>query len=498
MPEPVRDRYVVLPRRGVRAATGAANAVLQDMANAVGAEAMSPELSPVPLTVLDSVQDNGAKLVEIDSDSAAELNRADGPLRALPLIEYPKPNPRPELNSPLGSGPLKLDAAAGAQAAQSFVLTFEDARSHAPVEGATAVAFSDFANRKGAQGQTDANGKVSLSIASATIEQLYVYGPSGYWGAYRTGIPATNTTLPLEPVDISFTDLVRFYYGASRFDPATGVTVGVIDTGCGPHHDLNIVGGHCTVTGEPADAFEDVNIHGSHVAGLIGASGGIRGVAPGVATRAYRVFPPGEESGATNYAILKALVFAANDGCDIVNLSLGGGPFDEIVEEAIADACNQGMLPIIAAGNDGRKAVSFPAAHKGAVAVSALGREGSFPDGSVEQADVLRPPASTSDPAAFIAAFSNVGPQIAVTGAGVGVLSTLPHDAYGPLSGTSMAAPVVAGCIASLLSQNPAIFGMVRDRTRSDAIRNLLLQNCVRFGFGANFEGFGMPDPQVV
>jgi subtilisin len=254
--------------------------------------------------------------------------------------------------------------------------------------------------------------------------------------------------VPLTPVDLTFVDCLRFYYGASHFNAGTGVMVGIIDTGVGPHSGLNIIGGSNTVTGEVANDYGDSDIHGTHVAGIIGANGtppnGLRGMAPGIPLRAYRVFGQGA-SGATNYAILKAMILAARDGCDIINLSLGGGPYDEIVSEAIQDGRNQGMLIAIAAGNDGRKAVSYPAAYPGATAVSALGCEGTFPAGSLEEAEVLRPPQSLVDPREFIAEFSNIGPQIAVTAPGVGVLSTLPNNAFGPLSGTSMAAPAAAG-----------------------------------------------------
>jgi subtilisin len=219
-------------------------------------------------------------------------------------------------------------------------------------------------------------------------------------------------------------------------------------------------------------------------------------MAPSVPIHAFRVFPAGD-GGATNYSIMKAMIIAAQSSCDIINLSLGGGPFDDIVNEAISDARNQGMLVIVAAGNDDRSSVAFPAAYAGATAISALGRIGTFPAGSLEDADVQVPP-SGADPDEFIAAFSNVGPQIAVTAPGVGVLSTLPGNQFGPMSGTSMAAPVAAGAAACLLSRDPVVFGMARTRARSDAIEKLLQTNCVRRNFGAVYEGYGMPDPGSV
>jgi subtilisin len=485
-----KQQYVLLPQQGLRAETGASLDLLLKVTNAFhNLAGVASVAEGQDVQVLDVVQENGPKLVEADAATAAAINSSGTPLRALPVIEYPKPRLFPWANKPLVNST--------AANTQNVAILVRDQNSHAGVQGADVVAFTDFAGRIGAQGKTDANGQVTLVLEAKPLERVYVYSPAGYWGGFRQNATGANLTIDVEPVNLPYVDCVRFYYGASQFDPAAGVRVGVIDTGCGPHTDLNLIQGCCTVTGEPANDWRDYDIHGTHVAGLIGASGGIRGVAPGIAVMPLRVFPM-TGGGATNYAILKALFVAAQNSCDIVNLSLGGGPFDDIVAEAISDARNQGMLPVIAAGNDGRAAVSYPGAYNGAVAVSAMGREGTFPAGSVEEAEVQRPPSSQVDPAEFIAAFSNVGPQIAVTAPGVGCLSTLPNNHYGPLSGTSMASPVAAGAAAALLSKDPGIFGMARNRSRSDAIYNLLVQNCVRRKFGSTFEGFGLPDPATV
>ncbi|WP_313915155.1 S8 family serine peptidase, partial [Tahibacter sp.] len=267
-------------------------------------------------------------------------------------------------------------------------------------------------------------------------------------------------------------------------------------TGVGPHRDLALHGqqpqGCCTVTGLPSGRFADESGHGTHVAGVIGGNGALKSLAPGVTLRAYRVF--GEAaSGATNYAILKAMMQAARDGCDIINLSIGGGPPDPGVAEAIQDARNHGMLVIIAAGNDGKPFVSFPAAHENAIAVAALGRRGTFPAQSAAATAVRATPASTLDANEFVAAFSNTGERIDVIAPGVGIVSTLPGNRYGALSGTSMAAPVVAGVAACLLSQDRALFAQPRDRARSDALERKLFASCVKRGFGDAFEGKGLP-----
>ena len=488
------QEYILVPKQGVRAVDFSSKSALFSLPKARSTEepieALLMATGGDRISVIDSVQEDGAKLVTLDAETARRVNEPQSPLRALPVVYYDRPDP---IVRPL----------AGVQAAgASIVIMCQDAITGIPVQDAEVIAFSNFAARTGASGRTDATGQALLSIAPGQIDRIYVYSPTGYWGAYRASVHvSTPYIINLTPVSLTFSDALRSFYPTSRFMPATGVRVGVIDTGVGPHNDLNLLGGSNTVTGELATDFHDGDKHGTHVAGLIGAQGiqpnGLRGMAPGVELRSYRVFGA-NSNGASNYAILKAMIYAASDRCDVINLSLGGGPYDAIVAEAIDDARNQGILVLVAAGNDGRKRVNYPAAYPGAIAVSATGIEGTFPTGSLHEGEVVRPPHSAIYSRHFIADFSNIGPEIAITGLGVGVLSTLPNNLYGPLSGTSMAAPVIAGAAASMLSQSAAVYGMNRDRNRSNAIERLLQQNCVRQGFGNVYEGFGLPDPTKV
>lgn len=264
------------------------------------------------------------------------------------------------------------------------------------------------------------------------------------------------------------------------------------------HPDLTVNGGLNTVLGEnPTDFGDNGGHHGTHVAGIIAARGtaptGIRGVAPGVTLRSYRVFGKhveGEEDGASNFSIAKALDAAVSDGCDLINLSLGGGPPDDAIRSAIADARSAGVVAIIAAGNDDRSPVSFPAADARAVAVSALGRKGTFPAGTEPSGDVAAP--FGTDKKNFVAAFTNVGPEIDLIGPGVGVISTVPGG-HAIMSGTSMACPAVAGMAARLLAADAAVLAMPRDQARSDEIAKLVLQAASNLGFGVTFQGNGLP-----
>ena len=489
-------QFILLPRNGLRAGFGSARSMLTDLPVTHSTDnpqsAMLPTASEREFQVLDTISEDGPKLVELDEESVDLTNAENSPLRAVPLVVYQQPNPK------------FATTVAAANGLTTFDVLVEDAVSGTPVSGVEVVAFSNFSASIGAQGTTDASGQASLSLHGAVIDRLYANPTPGYWGAFAQSllIPAGGlVTISIQPVDLKYIDAVRHYYTASKFHTNSGVKIGIVDTGVGPHTDLNVVAGRNTVTGEPASDWQDPDGHGTHVAGLVGAQGtpptGLRGMAPGVDLHAYRVFGSNLTDGATNYAILKALFFAAEDECDIVNLSLGGGPWDEIVQEAIADARNNGILVVAAAGNGGRRPVNFPAGHLGATAVSAMGHRHMFPAGSLDESTIQRPPYAR-DPNEFIAAFSNVGTKIDVTAPGVGVLSTLPNNKFGPNSGTSMAAPVVAGATACLLSRHPAIYAMPRDRARSDAIERILLMSCNRRGFGQVSEGYGMPDPALV
>jgi subtilisin len=200
------------------------------------------------------------------------------------------------------------------------------------------------------------------------------------------------------------------------------------------------------------------------------------------------VFGSGSDR-ASNFAIAKAIDRAVADGCDLINMSLGGGPPDPLTQAAIADARSSGTLVIVAAGNDDRSPVSFPAADERAVAISAMGRKGTFPGGTVEVSEIA-PPFGT-DKKNFIAAFSNIGVEIDLTGTGVGIISTVPGG-YVAMSGTSMACPAVTGFAARVLSGLPALRNMARAQARSDAIAKALLSTPPRKK--VSFCGHAAPD----
>lgn len=448
----------------------------------------SEPLAPGDFRTLDSIAETGAKLIELTSEAANRIKVSQPGLRLVPVRYY---SPARVLPPAIAASP----AALAAVPPQKMTVKIVDAVTGDGVPGAEVYAFTQFATRSGSFGKTTTKGEVRLTLNGfqPVVERLYITTKRGWWPLLRRDLTlADGIQIPLTPIDPAFTDVVRFLYaGATGPTDGEGVTVGVVDTGVGPHPDLIVAGGMNAVLGEAADDFGDNGDgHGSHVAGIIAAHGGVRGVAPGAALRSYRVFAQGQSNGASSFAIAKAIDAATVDGCDLINISLTTGSPDPTLQTAILDAREQGVVVFCAAGNERRASVSYPASESLAVAVSALGREGLYPANALQWDNVERPPKGT-EKEDYIASFSNIGPELDLVGPGDGVISTVPGG-YAVMDGTSMACPAAAGRAARLLSQSVALRAMPRDVSRADALISLLLQSAKGRGFGSEFEGFGL------
>lgn len=479
-------QYVVMPMGSLRAREGQAESRSIELFT-------SMTVSPVPRTTRSAVDDhqfrvlaevakNGAKLVLASTEQIRALRQEYPDVQVAPVVQYHlaralRPAPKVDLASP-----------ANAAVKNKLRVSVRDSQTGKALGGADVRAFTDFANRFGAKAITDMAGEAALDLDSTSvfIERLYVYPPlSGYWGTYRLDVMLSDgDCFDLSPVDLSHSDSLRTFLPPGKIHDGRGVRVAVIDTGVGPHPDLH-------ASGDP----DNGDGHGTHVAGIIASQGslpdGLPGLAPGVEIYSYRVF--GGNGMAPSFTVASAIDRAVQDGCDLINLSLGYSTnnAEPVVQAAISDAYNAGSLCIAAAGNEGREPVEFPASDPKTLGISALGKIGTFPAGSIDELDIAGP--QGADPNDFIAAFSNVGPEIDLTGPGVGIVSNAPNGGFGWMSGTSMACPAVTGIAARLLAADSLTLSLPRDAKRTQRISQLIRESARTLGFPGDLEGLGLP-----
>jgi subtilisin family serine protease len=237
---------------------------------------------------------------------------------------------------------------------------------------------------------------------------------------------------------------------------AVDVDVAILDTGIDTkHRDLNVVGGVNCVAG--GLSYNDLNGHGTHVAGTVGARDdgrGVVGVAPGARLWAVRVLT---SQGAGSWSSIICgidWVTAHANTIEVANMSLGGAGSegsctDGGMRQAICRSVAAGVTYVVAAGNAASDAQSFvPATYPEVITVSAIadfdGKPGS-----------LGAPTCASGTDDTFAAFSNYGNDVDLAAPGVCVLSTWRGGTTGIASGTSMASPHVAGAAALYASRNP-------------------------------------------
>lgn len=440
------------------------------------------------MKVFDSVHENGAKLVHMDSKTMASLKSTEPGIRVVPLVYYKK------AAAPKATLAKKIKKASSSANGISIKLISQ--LDGSPASGIEVIAFTDFANRIGDGGKTNKQGIVKLNLKPGDkIQRLYLYPEKKFWGVMKKNISSEKEMeIKVKPIDLSFEDSLRYFYKQKKLPKGKNtIRVGVLDTGAGPHPDLIINGGmNCVLGEDPSDYNDNGDGHGSHVAGIIGANGnppeGVRGIAPGVQLYSYRIFGKNSD-GASNFDIVKAIDKAVADGCDILNMSFGGGPVDPAVQEAIADAFDKGTISIVATGNDDREPVAFPASYSLSLAVTAMGRKGFFPAGTLHADTVSKP--FGKDKNNFVASFSNVGPEVDFTAPGVAIISTVPGG-YAAMDGTSMACPAAAGIAARHLSTQTAIMKMARNQNRSVSMVKYLSKKGKQLGFGIEYEGNGL------
>lgn len=258
-------------------------------------------------------------------------------------------------------------------------------------------------------------------------------------------------------------------YGIPRLWSQTrgeGVTVAVIDTGVARHTALDGVVVDYRNFSSDSDVLDTVG-HGTHVAGVIGASTGLaKGIAPGVRILSLKVL--GHSGMGSNESVATAVRHAMEAKVDICCMSLGSTQANDNVHEVIRMAHAAGIVLVCAAGNDGG-AVNFPAAYKETIGVGAVDKHGNACE------------------------FSSRGKEISVAAPGEAITSCWLSNGYATVSGTSMAAPFVAGTLALYIS------AMKRDGKKVDhaAVLKALEGTCHDVGAPGrdSVYGWGLLDP---
>ncbi len=234
-------------------------------------------------------------------------------------------------------------------------------------------------------------------------------------------------------VDVTTSSTLRWntiQTGYGRGDLQTTKTAWVIDTGIDlDHPDLNVDEARSRSFISGQTSADDENGHGTHVAGIIGAVNnniGTTGVASGATLVSLRVLD--DEGEGRLSGIIQAVNYVIQNGRagDVVNMSLGGEGISLTLERAIVRGADAGILFAIAAGNEGADVENYSPArvnHANVFTVSAMNQDNRF------------------------ASFSNYGASIDVCAYGVRIVSSYSNGRYATLSGTSMAAPHVAGLL---------------------------------------------------
>lgn len=206
--------------------------------------------------------------------------------------------------------------------------------------------------------------------------------------------------------------------------------------------------------------------HGTHVAGIVAAERGngigVNGIASAARIMVVRVVPDGDER---DKDVANAIRYAVDNGADVINMSFGKAhsPRKDVVDAAVRYADERGVLMVHAAGNE----------------AADVGDEPSFPsryylDGGVAKNWIEVGASSWQAPGGLAATFSNYDlERVDVFAPGTEIYSTVPGDEYESNSGTSMAAPVVSGLAALIMSYYPEL--------SATQVRRIILDSAVSY-----------------
>lgn len=262
----------------------------------------------------------------------------------------------------------------------------------------------------------------------------------------------------------------------SAWEITTGspdVVIAILDTGITKEHpefqDKFLAG--YDFYNDDEDPSDDHG-HGTHVSGIAAAAvnndEGMAGVCGGCSILPVKVL--NENNAGVWSDVADGIIYAADQGAEVISLSLGSSSGSQTVKAAIEYAIDAGSMIVAAAGNSSSDAAFYPAAYEGVIAVAAT-------DAQDERWSL-----------------SNYGGYIDVSAPGSSIYSTFydldnAYGGYAFMSGTSMAAPHVSGLIGLLLSQDP-------NRTPSK-VKSILFDTAYDLGSASwdSYFGYGRIDP---
>jgi thermitase len=236
------------------------------------------------------------------------------------------------------------------------------------------------------------------------------------------------------------------------------VVVAILDTGIdAAHEDLrDRVIAEVNFTNSPS--ANDINGHGTHVAGIICAASnngvGVTGLVPDC--KILNVKVADDYGFCQENTVARGIAWAVDNGADVINISLEIRNPSDSLEQAVNYAWQHGVLIIAAAGNQGNQSAVYPAFYENCIAVAAV-----RPDNT-------------------LAPLSNYGDWVDIVAPGFNIYSTLPGNNYGYETGTSFATAYVSA-FAAMLSRT--ICDVNGDGKSNDEIRSVIEKSCSQVNY---------------
>ena len=211
-------------------------------------------------------------------------------------------------------------------------------------------------------------------------------------------------------------------------DWGEGVRIAMLDTGVGKHETLGSRVREIDLVSSSQTSAAEIHGHGTAVAALmVGRDGVSQGIVPAANLLSIRI---ADENGSSNsFLLAQGIVRAVDEGAQIINISMASYGDSLLVQDAVAYAGEKQVLIVASAGNEGYTVPAYPAAYESVIAVGAV------------------------DAAGQHLAFSNTGEAIDVAAPGFEVLAAWPGEEYTSFTGTSAAAPLVAGALGAALTE---------------------------------------------